>query len=328
MIDVGQEFVYLRNEAGLPDQSHLATRKASLQLPFGCFRVGIDAQSHKHALFPMGPDEPQLSESTAAVSLETRELTLEGTSLRFADLECTDPQLGLVFEHLVADVIERVEADPDAPARACLEALHEWRDLMRSAGRAFGRDLAVGLTGELECLRLLGARDPSRALTCWVGPSKKTHDFVAADRHLEVKTTSSVDGQSVRISNIDQLDPDTAPGGLHLFVAHCLPDESAATLDDRIRDLVARGFPKTKLIKAVADYGYVFEGGQEAPVFRVRSARLWSVGDEFPGLRSRDIPETRRPTVSKITYELSLAAAPHPVSESQLEEVLSSWCEE
>ena len=102
---------------------------------------------------------------------------------------------------------------------------------------------------------MLGARDPSRALACWVGPSKKTHDFVAADRHLEVKTTSSVDGQSVRISNIDQLDPDTAPGGLHLLVVHCLPDESAPSWTTGSETWWRPASPRRSLIKAVADCG-------------------------------------------------------------------------
>ncbi|GAA1979982.1 hypothetical protein GCM10009817_20820 [Terrabacter lapilli] len=326
MIDLGQEFVYVRNEAELPDDTHLVSRKTDLVLPSGPFRVALDYRGHKHALFPLESGQVEVADATAAVRLQTRELEVDGGLTRFADLECTDSQLELVFEHLVADVVERVVSDPTSPGRSCLEAMHEWRDLMRTAGDAVSREVALGLAGELEALRLLGVQDPAAALGSWTGPERSTHDFSASGRRLEVKTTSSVDGQFVRVSNLDQLDPSTAAGGLHLLVVHCAPDDSAPSLDDRIRALVYAGFSRTALIKAVAKWGYVFESGQRAQRFIVRSLRLWSVDDHFPGLRASDIPTGRRAAISRVTYELSLAAAPNPMEVTEMEEVLATWC--
>lgn len=197
---------------------------------------------------------------------------------------------------------------------------------MRAAGDAVSREVALGLAGELEVLRLLGAHDPAAALASWTGPERSTHDFSASGRRVEVKTTSSVDGQSVRVSNIDQLDPYTATEGLHLLVVHCTLDDSAPSLDDRIRALVSAGFPRTALIKAVAKCGYVFESGQTPARFNIRSLRMWSVDDQFPGLRASDIPTERRAAISRVTYELSLAAAPEPIAVSKMKEVLATWC--
>lgn len=325
MIDLAQEFVYVKSEAGGIDETRMISRPTDFHLPHGRFRVAVDHQHHKHALFPIGAGDSPIEEMTASVTCRTRELVLEGQDLRFVDLECTDNSLELVFEHLVADVLERMEADPTAPGRSCLAALAEWRELMRAAKGSLPRELALGLTGELEALRLIGTRSPAEALASWTGPTRSTHDFVASGRHLEVKTTASVDGQTIRVSNIDQLDPSSSPGTLHLVVVHCLPDPTAKELDQRIRDLVATGFPRTRLIKAVADYGYVFESGQSAPAFAVRSIRLWEITDGFPGLRATDIPAARRPAVTRVSYDLSLAAAPAPVRDDSVEEVLGGW---
>lgn len=327
MIDLAQEFVYVKNDSAVPDQTRLISRSTDLLLPHGAFRVAVDSQQHKHALFPVGEGDPQVDERTAAVALSTRELVLEGEGIRFVDLECTDSALELVFEHLVADVIERVEADPSTPGRSCLEALTEWRDLLGRAGVSVPRNVALGLTGELEALSRLGSRHPLAALNAWAGPSRSTHDFVHEGHHIEVKATASVDGQTVRVSNIDQLDASTASEDLHLLVVHCAVDPTATDLDSRIRDLIASGFPRTRLIRAVADYGYVFESGQAALVFAVRSIRLWNIDDDFPGLRASDIPASRRPAVLRLSYDLSLSAAPSPMSEIEMEEVLGGWLE-
>ena len=65
-------------------------------------------------------------------------------------------------------------------------------------------------------LRLLATHNPVGALDAWLGPSMSVHDFVRGGAELEVKTTTSVDGNFVSISNIDQLDP---PG--HHVLAPC-----------------------------------------------------------------------------------------------------------
>jgi hypothetical protein len=327
MIDVAEAFVHVRNEAGAPREEHLRSRVIDLLLPAGPFRVALDSEWHKHALFPLDQVEADLDDRTAGVHLRTRELVLGRKAMRFADLECIEPALDLVFEHLVTDILERLSADASAPARTCAVALEDWRDLLRNRTDEVAHEVALGLVGELEALRLLGTSSPSRALECWVGPLRRSHDFVSGGRRLEVKSTASVDGQSIQVSNIDQLDPDTAPGGLHLLVLHCAQDEAASTLDDRIRDLISTGFPRSGLIRAVGAAGYVFESGQAAPAFSIRSARLWPVGQDFPGLRSRDIPDRHRPAVSRVRYELSLAAAPAPMGLHQMGEVLAAWCD-
>ncbi|EAP98552.1 hypothetical protein JNB_00250 [Janibacter sp. HTCC2649] len=325
MIDLAQEFVYVQNDLVELDETKLISRLTDFHLPAGAFRVAVDSEHHKHALFPVGLAVPEIEEKTAAVSCRTRELVLDGRTMRFVDLECTDSSLELVFEHLVADVIERVDVDPSNPGRSCLEALTEWRELMRVAKGSLPRETTLGLIGELQALGILGTKDPENALMSWSGPSRSTHDFVHVGRHLEVKATATVDGQTIRVSNVDQLDPETSPEALHLLVVHCALDPVAPDLDQRIRELIAQGFPKTRLIKAVADYGYVFESGQDAPRFAVRSLRLWEVDHDFPGLRATDIPLSRRPAVTRLSYDLSLAAAPEPIVDEVMLGVLGGW---
>ena len=161
--------------------------------------------------------------------------------------------------------------------------LDEWRALLKAAGQSVTRETVIGLVGELEVLRLLAAHNPVGALDAWRGPSKSVHDFVRGGAELEVKTTTSVDGNFVSISNIDQLDP-TAITSLHLVVVHAREDSTAPGLDERIDELIGLGVPQDALLTKVAIAGYVYGSGALVDDrFQVRSVRAWIVGDSFPG---------------------------------------------
>src|SRR5437763_15646474 len=108
---------------------------------------------------------------------------------------------------------------------------------MKAAGQSVTRETVIGLVGELEVLRLLAAHNPVGALDAWRGPSRSVHDFVRDGAELEVKTTTSVDGNFISISNIDQLDP-AVVASLHLVVVHAREDSTAPGLDGRIHALI------------------------------------------------------------------------------------------
>jgi hypothetical protein len=230
-----------------------------------------------------------------------------------------------VFERLVHDVLERIASAPDSPAAAAQSTLEQWRDLIRVARQPIDPQKVVGLTGELEVLARLGSEDPRAALDAWVGCRGAVHDFASGSRALEVKATASVDGSTIAISNIDQLDADGL-SELLLVAVHCRERPSAPSLDDRIRHLFDMGFPRTDLIDAVSAAGYVFESATpDVPRFETRTVRVWKVNFDFPGLRRSDLPEERRRGVTRIRYDLSLDTAPPPMAEAEGDAALAGW---
>jgi hypothetical protein len=252
-------------------------------------------------------------------------LRTKSGDVTYADLHCRIPSLAMVFERLAEDILERLAADDSAPDSTCRKVLGEWRALLKAAGQNVTRETVIGLVGELEVLRLLAAHNPAGALDAWRGPTRSVHDFARDGAELEVKTTTSVDGNFISISNIDQLDP-AAMASLHLVVIHAREDISALGLDGRIDELIDLGVPRDALLTKAAMAGYVYGSG--APVedrYRIRSVRAWVVGDSFPGLRRAELGEDRLRGVSKIRYELALDSAPKRLSDREFEQFKATW---
>lgn len=325
MSEVAEHFVYLGIEAKAVAGTGLLSREVGQRVPGGEVLAALDADNQKHLLIPvLDPDVPE-DHSSQGVLLGRRELLVDGRPVSFADLHCRISALDMVFERLLDDILARLEHKSQAPVGVCRQALDDWRTLLRSASEGLSRDTVVGLVGELEVLRLLAERSPASALDVWRGPTRSVHDFVQGGAELEVKATASVDGSTVSISNIDQLDP-TLVSELHLVVVHVMADETAPSLDQRIDELIAMGMPRGELLARVQKVGYVYETPPGiADRYAVRSVRAWRVGADFPGLRSGEIAEPRRKGISDIKYRLTLAAAPDRVSDEDFSKLLADW---
>lgn len=325
MSEVGEHFVLLEAQARDVAGSQLLTRAVGVKIGRRDTLVAIDAAGQKHLLIPVAVTAIDGDNASQGVTLGRRVLRTNSDDVTYADLHCRIPSLDLVFERLAEDVLTRLAVDDSAPVSTCRKVLDEWRALLKSAGQGVTREMVIGLIGELEVLRLLATHNPIGAVDAWRGPSKSVHDFVRGDGELEVKATTSVDGNFISISNIDQLDP-TITASLHLVVVHAREDHAAPDLDDRMDELVSLGVPRDALLTKVATAGYVY--GTGSPVedrFRVRSVRGWIVGDSFPGLRRAELGETRLKGVSRIRYELALDSAPNRLSNQEFKLFMATW---
>jgi hypothetical protein len=323
--EVAEHFVLLEAQAGRVSGSQLLTRPVGVEVGGRHTLAAIDTSGQKHLLIPLATGVVDGDQASQGVTLGSRILRTDSGNVTYADLHCRISSLDLVFERLLDDVLKRLTADSSTPVTTCRKVLDDWRALLRAASQSLPRETVIGLVGELEVLRLLAAHNPAGALDAWRGPSKSVHDFVRGGAELEVKTTTSVDGNFVSISNIDQLDP-TLVSSLYLVVVHARQDATAPSLDERIDDLFVLGLPRDTLLVKVASAGYVY--GSRVSVedrFRVRSVRTWVVGDSFPGLRRAEIGEARLKGVSKIRYELALDSTPRRLSDQEFDRFMARW---
>jgi hypothetical protein len=305
--------------------SQLLTRSVGVKICGHDTIAAIDAGGQKHLLIPVADSAVDGDNTSQGVTLGSRVLRTNSGDVTYADLHCQISSLAIVFERLAEDVLKRLIVDDSAPVSTCRKVLGEWRALLKAAGQSMTRETVIGLVGELEVLRLLAAHNPIGALDAWRGPSKSVHDFVRGGAELEVKTTTSVDGNFVLISNIDQLDP-TIITSLHLVVVHAREDSTAPSLDARIDELVDLGIPQDALLTKVATAGYVHGSGVAVEDrFRVRSVRAWRVGDSFPGLRRGELGDARLKGISRIRYELALDSAPKRLFNREFERFMATW---
>jgi hypothetical protein len=325
VIEVGEHFVLLGAQASDVAGSQLLTRKIGVQIGERDALAAIDAAGQKHLLIPLTVNEVDGDNVSQGVTLGSRVLRTDSGDVTYADLHCRISSLALVFERLAEDVLKRLAVDDSVPVATCRMVLDEWRTLLKAAGQNVTRESVIGLVGELEVLRLLAAHNSVGALDAWRGPSKSVHDFVRGGTGLEVKTTTSLDGNFVSISNIDQLDP-TDITSLHLVVVHAREDSTAPSLDERIDELIGLGVPQGALLTKVATAGHVYGSGvPDDHRFRARSVRAWIVGDSFPGLRRAELGEARLKGVSRIRYELALDSAPKRLSNREFEHLMATW---
>jgi len=324
-VSLAEHFFYLQGDAGPVDEHKVRTRSIGRFIRGREILVGVDEHYHKHLLVPIGAESRDTSVESRGIAIATRRLTVDAEDQSFLDVHCRMPRLDLVFERLLEDILERLDQSGSDPILVCQQALDDWQTLLKAAASDLPRELVVGLVGELEVLRRIAVTAPARALDVWRGPRGEVHDFDAEGARLEVKATARIDGDTVHISNLRQLDPKEAKT-LHLVAFHVRNDQRAPSLDDRIREIIDLGVPRSRLIDLVAQAGYVYESRPNVDVrYKVLKMGVWLIAEDSPGLRHSAINPLHLNGVVKVNYDLQLAALPRAIDPEDAETMLSEY---
>lgn len=321
---VSEQFALLLGD-NRPMPSQVLTRQAGVSTPLGPVLLGVDEDGLRHVLVPVPGGATPDDRVSRGIHLDHRDLIFNNAEVRFADVSCTIRRLVGPFEKLVEDVLARLQRAPDSGLNSVIATLDDWRALLRRSLEGLSRDEVIGIIGELEVMALLAAVDPAAAVTGWNGPAGAVHDFSRNGQDIEVKATSAVNANSVRISNLDQLDPNTS-ASLHLAVVHLASSTDAADIDARIEALIALGVPADALETGLADLGYFRGMKLSVPTrYALREVRWWNVGDGFPGLRSSDIDNSRLMGIDAVSYDLLLGVLPPILAPDEVKATLQGW---
>jgi hypothetical protein len=262
-------------------------------------------------LVPFAPDRhrqfrPDRRSST--LQLGVLPVELAGVRSHCLDVVCTSKDLRWLFSSFVADVLARIDAQPDvdpvAIVRACFDG---WRTMFATGGRELSLRALAGLFGELVVLERALKVDPY-ATTTWVGPDRARHDFEGDSMHVEVKTTLSDDDRTVTVHGFRQLETDTE---FELRLAHVRVDgpvedgESVPDFADRLRKLDRTGRLTQSLMRAglrPAD-----RSRYEDIRFAVVEEEWYPVGVGFPRIVPDDLPAgIDVAALSAVTYAVDL----------------------
>lgn len=287
-------------------------------------RLGVGQDGGHHLLIPLTRGMVREDRKSRHVQLVERSLVLPGgRQARFADLFCEVSSLHGVFDELVEDVLKLVRESDEDPVEICLVTLEKWRALFIVRTGPLSLDGEQGLLCELLVLLDLVRMEPGIALNGWDGPAGASRDFNNGTHAIEVKSTRTLDGTTVRVSNMEQLDP-TGLESLGLVVVHLRSARMGITVQSVAAQILGKGVDRRGFLGRLERTGYLY-GETPLHQFEVIKKRFWRVDEDFPSLRRHHIPRNIQTSISNVTYDVSLPPGGFDDDEEAYSEALEAW---
>ncbi|MDM1757674.1 PD-(D/E)XK motif protein [Acinetobacter sp. 256-1] len=247
-----------------------------------------------------------------SVSSDYRELS-KGFALQF---KLKDEKLLEYFDQFIQFVLRDLDQKDHEQrvVEAFLIKLKNWKRFISTT--QYGKltpEKIRGLLAELHFLDSLFTAFPSEEesiLQAWYGPKRLQHDFIFKDLAVEIKSISSVDKRSIRISSVNQLE--TNMSKLYLFVTAILEAPEHATDSVTLNSMVNKVKLKLDQQENVAlltifeqkllESNYLEDHYYDKYHYVMRPLHTYHVIEDFPKLDSGLIPKG----ISNVSYELDL----------------------
>lgn len=303
------------NELSAPAKNSFTTRRIGENLKADIF-IARDYDNNFSILVQHQQDLRQLFNKhyveVGAVSSDYRELSC-GFALQF---KLEDVQLIEYFDQFVQFVLKDLQQDDDEKLiiEAFLLKLKNWKKFISS--NTYGKlssEQIRGLLAEMCFLDVLLTEYPEAAeqiLHSWYGPERLQHDFIFKDLAVEIKSISSIDKRSVKISSLHQLETNLSELYLHVVAVLEAPENSP----DKINLNMMVSNLKVKLSQLdnielidifeykLLESHYIPDHYYDNDHYIIRHLNDYAVVDGFPKLYSGLIPNG----ILNVSYELDL----------------------
>lgn len=296
------------------DRGDLAARPALPEVT-AYLMAALDYEGRRHLLLPLNPGQEGINDqSTRGISVETRELVLSGKSrTQYIDIMCRDAGGHDAFDLVGRDIARSLGPSPANLPATVAQVLERWRYFWSTGPHiGLGKEQLLGLFGEVWFLTnwLIPLAGPS-ALTRWVGPAGRHHDFQWVGRAVEVKTTTARN----RVHQIHGIEQLAAPenGELYLFSLRLIEEQGATnTLPTLISTCTRRlGADVTLLgrfdsLLAQAGYFPAHAAQYEEVRLRVVEEALFHVDGDFPRIIQASFASGVPQGVERLEYRINL----------------------
>jgi hypothetical protein len=270
--------------------------------------IGIDDEN-RYALFCITETMPKQINSTKLIHVYVGKRKDSNFGITFSLLEKKSIDM---FAHFCKDIIETSRSVKKSELAAdfiCGRYIQWQKAFMREGDGKLSFSEVKGLLGELCFLKkkMIPRYGEEKALESWSGIEMTDRDFTCEDTWYEVKSTVS-GSSNVRISSVEQLDVNIDG---HLAVVTLDKTSNADSIRitlnsmyhimiETFSSLVLQEEFKSRMLR----YGYYEDEKYNQYMFRFNGITEYKVGNTFPCIRQRNIPEAAK----NITYDLSLAA--------------------
>lgn len=306
---------------GQPPTGERLTVRAAIAGRHPGVLIAIDAARRRHVLVEIPAGEAgEIAERTSrGIAVQSVVLkTGEGQENRFVEIACLDAHGHAALDTIAVELVDALEAGASiGRVRLVQNELAKWRRFWAVVSQGvLSKEQQLGLFGELWFLiRWLAPNvGTGSAVSMWRGPGGARNDFELPGLAVEVKTTGRVDGAHL-IHGLDQLvEP---PGGRLMLFSLVVRDEASETeslprLVDQARSLIGDDHNLQSQFDAMlyaAGYDDRLVGEYAKLVLRVRSERLYRVGEGFPRLVPTSLIGGLPPGIGIVEYELRLDSA-------------------
>ncbi|RBY76275.1 hypothetical protein DQ239_14945 [Blastococcus sp. TF02-09] len=291
--------------------------------PEGRVAAALSFEGTRHLLVPIPVGTPVASDRRSkSVTIERRELIVEGDRRLYIDVACHQPELGDLFERLASEICERLAAKPQDYLLIPSRTLSRWRQLLEDGREPLSASQLVGVFGELWVLRRMVEVDPLRRVDHWGGPSRAVHDFGRGGMAVEVKTSTARSGRMVEIHGADQLDV-SSNGKLALVYLRVRESADGVSVGGLIAALEAAGADPASLDELLTAAGVRHR--PMGPTFEVVEEAWFLVDENFPRITPSAFVGGIVPDgVLALNYRLDLSTSPAPMSGAEQ----SRWLKE
>lgn len=221
-----------------------------------------------------------------------------------------------LFHALCTDLVRAsaVAQDEIAAAAVIIRRLQRWQDFLRRArSPILPIEEIKGLIGELLFLSspVASRFGWSSAVTFWKGPEDGPQDFAIHDTAVEVKCQSGASKPSVRITSVEQLNPQLPTG--YLLVHTLATAEAGAAGSFTLNSLVAAAraglaeaspASRERFESLLFSAGYLQHEHYDGLVFQRVATRSYRITEGFPRLKPAGIPAG----IQRVSYQLELEA--------------------
>jgi hypothetical protein len=190
------------------------------------------------------------------------------------------------------------------------ERIKGWANFLKPSRSGLSRAELVGFFGELYVLSevIMPLYPVDVSVRGWIGPDDKKQDFTLGEIAVEVKTTTSGDRQSVRISSLDQLDRVTDRLLLLRVVIAPTTDGEGVSIGELYESCVEKAkhdvFAESSFrLKTSYLHGKASER-QLDERFQIVGISTYDVVDEFPRLTRSDVS----PGIGDAGYDVMISA--------------------
>lgn len=185
--------------------------------------------------------------------------------------------------------------------------IKSWAYFLKPTHKGLSNSEFIGFLGELYAVTelLMKNHGASDVVRFWIGPDYKKQDITMNSMAIEVKTSTSGDPLTIKISSKEQLEQVTEFLYLMHIILNPSNDEQGFSLKSLYEtsmsnlscDLSAETLFMNKTSKF---YGRASES-QLNEKFLIQSLSLFDVRDDFPSITDKDI----KPGISDVKYEIS-----------------------